>query len=318
MTSAQPAPTSSALKPLCAEGLIKRFGEVTALNGITLELNRGECLGLLGPNGAGKSTLIRSVVGRVIPDAGTVSVFGSPAGSSGARAALGWVPQGLALYPRLTCGENLESFCRYHGLGGDSLRSAVARCLEWAVLVDRAGERVSNLSGGMKRRLNMAAGLIHEPRLMLMDEPTVGVDPQSRNAIFDYLQQLNRGGVTIIYSTHYMEEAERLCSRIGIIDHGKILALGSLGELLTQLPFEEEIIFPATPETAPLAVQLATHGEVSSVNGTHRFRPHSGYPLSAFFTLTESRGLSPRLFESQRPTLEALFLRLTGRTLRDV
>ena len=118
MTSAQPAPTSSALKPLCAEGLVKRFGEVTALNGITLELHRGECLGLLGPNGAGKSTLIRSVVGRVIPDAGTVTVFGSPAGSSGARAALGWVPQELALYPRLTCRENLEAFGRYHGLGG--------------------------------------------------------------------------------------------------------------------------------------------------------------------------------------------------------
>jgi len=232
MMSAQPAPTSSSLKPLCSEGLVKRFGQVTALDGITLELNRGECLGLLGPNGAGKSTLIRSIVGRVIPDAGTVTVFGSLADSSGARAALGWVPQELALYSRLTCRENLEAFGRYHGLGGASLQSAVARCLEWAVLADRAGERVSNLSGGMKRRLNMAAGLIHEPRLMLMDEPTVGVDPQSRNRIFEMIEALHAKGMSIIYTTHYMEEAERLCDRIAIVDRGRIIAQGTRDELV--------------------------------------------------------------------------------------
>jgi len=169
----------------------------------------------------------------------------------------------------------------------------------------------------MQRRLNLVTALLHRPRLLLCDEPTVGVDPQSRNAIFDHLQALNRSGLTIVYSTHYMEEAERLCSRIGIIDHGRILALGSLDELLGRLPFEDEIDFQDTPATAPLAAQLAARGALSTADGTHRFRPPADYPLSAFFTLAESLGLPPRLFTSRRPTLEALFLHLTGRHLRD-
>ena len=195
-------------------------------------LEPGECLGLLGPNGAGKSTLIRSIVGRVAPDAGTIAVFGSAADSAGARTALGWVPQELALYPRLTCRENLESFGRYYGLSGGALRDAVAWCLDWAALTDRAAELVKNLSGGMKRRLNMAAGLIHRPKLILMDEPTVGVDPQSRNRIFEMIEKLHGEGMSIIYTTHYMEEAERLCDRIAIVDHGRIIAMGSHEELV--------------------------------------------------------------------------------------
>jgi len=157
--------------PLQIEGVVKRFGGLTAVDGVTLELKAGECLGLLGPNGAGKSTLIRSVVGRVVPDAGTVSVFGAPADSRGAREALGWIPQELALYPKLTCRENLESFGLYHGLRGAALKTAVEWCLGWASLTDRALEPVLHLSGGMKRRLNMAAGLIHRPKVILMDEP---------------------------------------------------------------------------------------------------------------------------------------------------
>jgi ABC-2 type transport system ATP-binding protein len=171
--------------PLRFDAVVKRFGQLTAVDSITLELRAGECLGLLGPNGAGKSTLIRSIVGRVIPEAGTITVFGAPPDSAAARNALGWVPQELALYSRLTCSENLQSFGRYHGLSGAPLAQAVERCLGWATLTDRSGELVKNLSGGMKRRLNMAAGLIHQPKLMLLDEPTVGVDPQSRNHIFD-------------------------------------------------------------------------------------------------------------------------------------
>lgn len=169
----------------------------------------------------------------------------------------------------------------------------------------------------MQRRLNLVAALLHRPKLLLCDEPTVGVDPHSRNAIFEYLQRPNREGVTIVYSTHYMEEAARLCSRIGIIDRGRILALGTLEDLLMQLPFEDEITFPASADTVPLAARLATHGEIATVDGKHRFRPRTGYPLSAFFALTESLGLPPRLFTSQRPTLEAVFLHLTGRTLRE-
>src|SRR2546421_12306620 len=168
MTSQPFVPAASPALPLRIEALVKSFGELKAVNGITLEVHSGECLGLLGPNGAGKSTLIRSIVGRVIADSGRVLVFGAAADSVGARSALGWVPQELALYPRLTCQENLEAFGRYHGLAGTGLQRAVAWCLDWASLQDRAGELAKNLSGGMKRRLNMAAGLIHRPKLVLM------------------------------------------------------------------------------------------------------------------------------------------------------
>ena len=223
---------STSLLPLRIEGLVKRFGALTAVDGITLELQSGECLGLLGPNGAGKSTLIRSIVGRVIPDAGTVSVFGDRADSAGARMALGWVPQELALYPKLTCRENLEAFGQYHGLRRADLKTAMDWCLDWAALTDRAQETVQHLSGGMKRRLNMAAGLIHRPKVILMDEPTVGVDPQARNRIFEMIETLRGEGVSMIYTTHYMEEAERLCDRIAIIDHGRIIALGTKDKLV--------------------------------------------------------------------------------------
>jgi ABC-2 type transport system ATP-binding protein len=232
MASAPAVSILSSLLPLRIEGLVKRFGKLTAIGGITLQLNCGECLGLLGPNGAGKSTLIRSIVGRVIPDAGTVSVFGNLADSVEARMALGWVPQDLALYSRLTCRENLEAFGQYHGLRRAALRTAVAWCLDWAALMERAEDPVKVLSGGMKRRLNMAAGLIHRPKVILMDEPTVGVDPQSRNRIFEMIEKLRGEGISIIYTTHYMEEAERLCDRIGIIDHGRIVAQGTKDELV--------------------------------------------------------------------------------------
>ena len=169
----------------------------------------------------------------------------------------------------------------------------------------------------MQRRLNLVAALLHRPKLLLCDEPTVGVDPQSRNAIFEHLLRLNREGMTIVYSTHYMEEAERLCPRIGIIDHGRILALDTLDGLLARLPFEDEISFPAGEATAPLLPDLSGNGEVISGTDTHRFRPRAGYPLSSFFALTERFGLHPRLFVTHRPSLENLFLHLTGRTLRE-
>src|SRR5262249_55367381 len=173
-----------------------------------------------------------SIVGRVIPDAGTIAVFGAPANSRAARKVLGWIPQELALYPRLTCRENLQAFARYHGGSGAVLAHAVDRCLSWATLTDRSTELAGNLSGGMKRRLNMAAGLIHQPNLVLMDEPTVGVDPQSRNHIFEMIEKLRDQGMSIIYTTHYMEEAERLCDRIAIVDHGKVIAQGTHAELV--------------------------------------------------------------------------------------
>ncbi len=304
---------------LSANGVVKRFGSVTALDGVSLDIAPGEFFGLLGPNGAGKSTFMSLVAGLRPPDAGTLTVDGAgvAAGSAKARQALGLVPQHIALYADLSAETNLRIFGALYGLRGAALAERVDHALEAVQLGDRRKDLVKEFSGGMQRRLNLAAALLHKPRLLLCDEPTVGVDPQSRNAIFDYLQELNRAGLTIIYSTHYMEEATRLCSRIGIIDHGKILALGTIDELLGRLPFEDEIRFPATAETAGLAPGLAAAGELATVDGVHRFRPRPAYPLSAFFALTEAKALPPRLFTSQRPTLEALFLHLTGRVLRE-
>jgi ABC-2 type transport system ATP-binding protein len=252
-------------------------------------------------------------------DGGTLTVAGAgvAAGSASARQSLGLVPQHIALYEDLSAEANLRIFGELYGLRGAALKERVDHALEAAQLADRRSDLVKAYSGGMKRRLNLASALLHGPSLLLCDEPTVGVDPQSRNAIFDYLQELNRGGLTVIYSTHYMEEATRLCSRIGIIDHGRILALGTIDELLSRLPFEEEIRFPSTAGTAALSLELAAIGDLSSVDGVSRFRPRPGYPLSSFYLLTERHALPARLFTSQRPTLEALFLQLTGRVLRE-
>ena len=297
----------------------KRYGALTALDDISLRIAPGEFFGLLGPNGAGKSTLMSLVAGLRPADAGVLTLDGAAlaGGDATGRQALGLVPQHIALYQELDADQNLRIFGRLYGLRGADLRGRVDEALAAVQLADRRQDQVKTFSGGMQRRLNLAAALLHRPKLLLCDEPTVGVDPQSRNAIFEYLERLNREGLTIIYSTHYMEEATRLCSRIGVIDHVRILALGTLDELLTKLPFEEEIRFPAGPETAALAAQLPAHGEVVTLDGTHRFRPRPAYRLSAFYTAAETLGLPARLFTSQRPTLEALFLHLTGRTIRE-
>jgi ABC-2 type transport system ATP-binding protein len=297
----------------------KRYGSLTALDGVSLDIARGEFFGLLGPNGAGKSTLMSLVAGLRAPDAGTLTLDGQPlsVASAQARLGLGLVPQHVALYPELSADQNLRIFGSLYGLRGAVLRERIDAALTAVQLTDRRREPVKNYSGGMQRRLNLVAALLHRPKLLLCDEPTVGVDPQSRNAIFEYLEALNREGLTIIYSTHYMEEATRLCSRIGIIDHGRLHALGTLDELLLQLPFEDEITFPETAATAPLLPLLAGSGTLATSEQTHRFRPLTGYRLSDFFAHTEKLGLPPRLFTSQRPTLEALFLHLTGRTLRE-
>lgn len=304
---------------LTATSVTQRFGSVTALDAVSLDIAPGEFFGLLGPNGAGKSTFMSLIAGLRAPTEGTLQLAGRTISTadSGSRSAIGLAPQSIALYPDLTAEQNLRFFGRLHGLGGPSLATAVEEALAIAQLADRRRHAVKTFSGGMKRRLNLVAALLHRPRLLLCDEPTVGIDPQSRNAIFDTLERLNREGLTVIYSTHYMEEAERLCSRIGIIDHGRILALGSLDALLTQLPFEDEIRFPATAATEQLLPALAALGRLTTEDTTHVFRPPSGFALSAFFRLTEELGLPARLFVSQRPTLEALFLHLTGRTLRE-
>lgn len=301
------------------QSVTKRYGTQTALDDVSLDIPRAEFFGLLGPNGAGKSTLMSLIAGLRTPDLGAITLDGAPlsAADASTRVALGLVPQSIALYEDLSAEQNLRIFGELYGLRGPELRARIEDAFSAVQLSDRRHDPVKKFSGGMQRRLNLVAALLHRPKLLLCDEPTVGVDPQSRNAIFDLLERLNREGVTIIYSTHYMEEATRLCSRIGIIDHGKILALGTLEELLARLPFEDEITFPICDLTASLAPKLAALGVLTSNSGAHRFRLEAGLRLSEVYALAEQHAVPHRLFAQERPTLQALFLHLTGRTLRD-
>jgi ABC-2 type transport system ATP-binding protein len=213
----------------------KQYGALVAVDGLTLAAERGEILGLLGPNGAGKSTTVGLAVGLWPPDGGAVAIDGAgdPRDPS-VRRRIGVAPQSLALYDLLTGDENLRFFGEVYGLAGSRLRERVDWALEFVGLSDRRRDRVATYSGGMKRRLNLASALVHEPDLVLLDEPTVGVDPQSRNQIFENIVELKGLGRTLIYTTHYMEEAERLCDRVAIIDRGRLLALGAVPALLQQ------------------------------------------------------------------------------------
>ena len=315
-TAASVPPTVAAL-PIEVTNLVKRFGALTALDGVSLRLPEGQCLGLLGPNGAGKSTLIRGIVGRVIPNSGHIRIFGADASSRAARQALGWIPQEIAIYPRLTCRENLIALGKYQGLSGTRLAEQVKWCLQWAALEDRAGHPARDLSGGMKRRLNMAAGIIHSPRVVLMDEPTVGVDPQSRNRIFEMIEALRDGGASILYTTHYMEEAERLCDRIAIIDHGRIIAEGT----------NEELVRGAFGTRTGVTARFSGNAEaIASWVAQRGGRMNEG---AAQFTIDRPADVAPLLEEAsarsfgvedvslRRPNLESVFLHLTGRELRD-
>jgi ABC-2 type transport system ATP-binding protein len=303
--------------PLRVEGLVKRFGPLTAVDGITLELGAGESLGLLGPNGAGKSTLIRSIVGRVVPDAGTISVLGARADSAPARKTLGWIPQDIALYPRLTCAENLAAFGRYYGLGGSGLEGAVRRCLQWATLSDRAHELVKNLSGGMKRRLNMAAGLIHEPRVILMDEPTVGVDPQSRHHIFEMIDQLRGKGIALIYTTHHMEEAERLCDRVAIVDHGKVIALGKSADLVRDAFGTRSQLVVRLGGSEDRIVSWVQGKAGRRIEGLAEFAIARPAEIASLLEDAGRAGLEIEDVALRKPNLESVFLHLTGRGLRE-
>jgi ABC-2 type transport system ATP-binding protein len=308
---------AGAAKPLEVERLVKRFGDLTAVNDVSLEVSRGECLGLLGPNGAGKSTLIRSIVGRVIPNSGSVAVFGAAAASTEARMALGWVPQELAIYPRISCTENLGAFGRYYGLKGAKLDEAIAWCLHWAALEDRAGELARNLSGGMKRRLNMAAGMLHRPRVVLFDEPTVGVDPQSRNRIFEMIEALRGQGAALIYTTHYMEEAERLCDRIAIIDHGRIIATGTKEELVRNaFGTRSQVLARFSGDEAAIGAWTMRNGGRMN-EGTAEFTVEQAMEIARLLDDATKARLELVDVSLRRPNLESVFLHLTGRELRD-
>src|SRR6266478_1255831 len=304
---------------LAIENLTKRYRSVAALQGVSLSLERGEFFGLLGPNGAGKTTLMSLVAGIRPADSGEIRLNGAPLDHRRVeqRSQLGFVPQALALYDELSGEENMRLFGRLYGLRGALLRDRVEEGLLAAQLQERRRDKVSTYSGGMKRRLNIVAAILHRPPLLLCDEPTAGVDPQSRNAIFEFVQRLNADGMTIVYSTHYMEEATRLCSRIGIIDHGRLLALGTLDELLTHLPFSELVRIARNDRTTAQMQALAEYGEITKAEDAYLFKLRDGLRFSEFFAAAEELGLPYRYFNIRRPTLEDLFLHLTGKNLRD-
>jgi ABC-2 type transport system ATP-binding protein len=280
---------------LMLRDLCKSFGKIRAVDDLSLEIRQGEVFGLLGPNGAGKTTTVNMAIGLVKPDSGTVEIEGrgSPTRPD-VRARIGIAPQALAIYDDLTGEENLRFFGTIQGLRGKRLAERVEWALEFVNLFDRRHDRVKTYSGGMKRRLNMVIALIHDPPLLLLDEPTVGVDPQSRNSIFEKIEALRDEGRTIVYTTHYMEEAQRLCNRVGILDRGRLLAMDTVRSLIAAHGGESTII------------AVRDDGEV-------RLRTRD--PLAELEKLQQSGGL--KHFGVESPNLEGVFLNLTGRHLRD-
>jgi ABC-2 type transport system ATP-binding protein len=301
------------------KNVTKKFPTVTALDNISLTIREKEFFGLLGPNGAGKTTLMNLLVGYLNLDDGEILIAGEKVTQDGlqTRKNIGLVPQSLALYDDISAEANLEIFGSFFHIEKKLLKERIKEMLESVQLYDRRKDKVKTFSGGMKRRLNLISSLLHDPPLLLCDEPTVGVDPQSRNAIFDYLQTLNQQGKTIVYTTHYMEEAERLCNRIAIIDSGKIIAEGTLDQLLEKLTYEESISILRNPATTEKIDVFRQFGTLIDENDHYELKPKDGFQLSAFFSSIEQNGISYKLVEMHKPTLEALFLHLTGRRLRD-
>jgi len=308
---------------LAVSGLSKSYGERRAVDGVSFRLERGRTLGLLGPNGAGKSTTVGMIAGLVRPDAGEVLILGqrmTPAAADVKRR-IGLVPQDLALYDDLPARENLALFGALYGLSGARLRERCNAVLALVNLSERAGDKPSGFSGGMKRRLNIAAALLHEPELLILDEPTVGVDPQSRNAIFDSLEALRDAGCTLIYTSHYMEEVERLADHIVIIDHGRVIADETPADLYRRLPARAALdIELAAPLHNGIRLQLSGLDGVTDVETEgNRLRialadADAGLPVLNWLA---AQGMPPRHFATARANLEDVFLTLTGRALRD-
>ena len=308
---------------LAVRDLRKRYGALEAVKGVSFEIHEGETYGLLGPNGAGKTTTISMVCGLLTRDAGEVTLDGQPidVGAVAAKAGIGYVPQELAIYPDLTARENLEFFGRLYDLGGAQLKARTSEVLELIGLTERAKDRTSTFSGGMQRRLNIGIGLLHQPRLLLLDEPTVGVDPQSRNAILESVAALGRQGMAILYTTHYMEEAERLCTRIGIIDGGEIRAEGTRKELVALIGQRDQVRLTLTGDVVA-AARAAGHvrGVASAAakgDEVEVLTADAGRVLPRLLDAVEAAGAHVRGVEIVQPNLEAVFLHLTGRALRD-
>jgi ABC-2 type transport system ATP-binding protein len=304
---------------ISVKNITKKFPSVTALDNVSVEIKEKEFFGLLGPNGAGKSTLMNIVIGYLDAEEGEILIDGERMNTERLelRKKIGLVPQTLALYEEISAKENLEIFGSFYGINKKELRYIIADKLKMVGLFERQKDKVKTFSGGMKRRLNLAASLLHDPKIILCDEPTVGIDPQSRNAIFDYLESLNDEGKTIIYTTHYMEEAERLCSRIAVIDFGHIISVGTLDELLDELEYRQSITISKNPATEKYITELKSFGTIIDEHDKFELQPDDGLILSDFFKKVEETGINYSSVNIRRPSLEALFLHLTGRSLRD-
>ncbi|MEX2324169.1 MAG: ABC transporter ATP-binding protein [Nitriliruptoraceae bacterium] len=308
---------------LSCRGLTKTYGQLCAVDDVSLTIMRGQTYGLLGPNGAGKTTTISMIAGLLTPDTGSITVAGEATGPSrrAAKKHVGLVPQELAIYPDLSARENLAFFAKLHGMGRDVIARRIGEVLEIIGLTDRADDRAGTYSGGMKRRLNIGIGLLHRPQLLILDEPTVGVDPQSRNAILESVEVLAVEGMSVLYTTHYMEEAERLCDRIGIVDQGRIVAEGSRSEL-TRLVGEQtavrvELAGDVTAAVAACRV-IAGVDSADADGATMTVLGDNGTViLPAVLAAVSQVNASVTGVDVRQPNLEDVFLHLTGKALRD-
>jgi len=306
-----------------ASGLHKAFGDLVAVDGVDFHIGEGETYGLLGPNGAGKTTTISMVTGLLEKDSGNVMVAGREitTTSTEAKAAIGYVPQDIAIYPDLTARENLDFFGRLYGMPGKDRSGRVDEVLGIIGLADRADDRSEQFSGGMKRRLNIGIGLLHSPRLLMLDEPTVGVDPQSRNAILESIERLSQEGMAVLYTTHYMEEAERLCDRVGIIDDGQIKAEGTRAELVAMVGGRDRVRFETNDRADAALDSLRSHASVDEVTASdgslELLVRGAAAALPRLLELAAGVGVGVTSVDVVEPNLEAVFLHLTGKALRD-
>lgn len=303
--------------------LVRRFGEHTAVDGVSFTISEGETYGLLGPNGAGKTTTINMIAGLLTPDQGSVTVLGEPVVGN-RKSLIGLVPQDVALYPDLSASENLQFFGKLQNMSGTRLKSRIADVLEIVGLADRARDHIDTYSGGMKRRANIAVGLLHEPRLLILDEPTVGVDPQSRNSILEAVTELGGAGMAVLYTTHYMEEAERLCDRVGIIDAGRLIVEGTREELVARMGEQSTIDLRVAADHDRISrwcadvEALADVGAVQPTAGGVQVMTAGGSGLIAPVVQAAQRhGVDVIAIDVREPDLEAVFLHLTGKALRD-
>ncbi|MCB2155923.1 ATP-binding cassette domain-containing protein [bacterium] len=304
------------------DNLTKRFGDLLAVNGVSFEIGEGEIFGLLGPNGAGKTTTISMLSCLLDIDGGSARIGGYDVGRNAmaVKRLIGIVPQDLAIYPMLPAIQNLRFFGSIYGLHGKELNERIDHALEIVGLKDRAKDKAESFSGGMKRRLNLAAGLLHRPKILFLDEPTVGVDPQSRNHIFENIRRLQDDGMTILYTTHYMEEAQSLCERVAIVDQGEVIAMDAPESLIRQ--HGEGIIEFGVREVSDET--LARIESLETVRGARRNgetlrveSPSANHALLEVLPALEQAGVAIESLAIREPNLESVFLHLTGKSLRD-